>query len=275
MIIIKNWNRMKIGFIGFGKMAKAIANGISLSKTGGELFFYDIQPDVRDFIHAITSCSSIKELEEKCDVIIFSVKPKDLRKVVEECKGSNEKYYISIAAGISLKKIREWNPELKNISRVMPNIGAFSMNSVSAIYSMNSLSFSITKSIFENIGIVIPLDSEDVMHVITGLSGSGPAFVYLFLQSMIEAGIREGLSYDISYLASLYTIKGAIDTLIEYNQKNKINSNPSDWIYKVASPGGTTIEGLQSLHKNKFPYCIYDAIHSATEKSKILGMKND
>lgn len=259
---------MKIGFIGFGKMAKAIASGLVDNKNY-ELFFNDILVDSyhKNFpnFEKIQRFQTIRELEKNTDVIIFSVKPKDLEEVVKECLGFSEKYYISIAAGISLKKIQSWNPKIHNISRVMPNLGAFVKQSVSGIYSDNKKCLEITKDIFKNIGIVLELPKEEYIHIITALSGSGPAYVFLFMQAMIEAGIRGGLSYEVSYDAVLYTLAGAVEIL----KQNK--ENPVEWIYKVASPGGTTIEALATLEKNHFKYSVYEAIEQATKKSKELG----
>lgn len=264
---------MNLGFVGFGKMAKAIANGLITSHSKYNLFCYDIQLHLQDFNHpsSLTSLPSIEELEDHCDIVIFSVKPKDLRNVLEKIQGKDKKHYISIAAGISTSKIQSWNSHIKNLSRVMPNIGAFSKHSVSAIYSEKQETLNITQDIFNTIGITILLDNEEFMHAFTGLSGSGPAFVYLFLQAFIEAGVREGLSYEVAYQASLHTIYGSIKTIMEYNEKNKTLSHPADWIIKVASPGGTTIEGLEALEEQRFKFSIYSAIHKATEKSKQLG----
>ncbi len=264
---------MNLGFIGFGKMAKAIANGLLSSKPDYKLYCYDIRLDLEDFSFStsIIALDSLIDLEQECDILIFSVKPKDMESVVKNIKGTETKHYISIAAGISTSKMKSWNPKIKNLSRVMPNMGAFSKQSVSAIYSDNIETLKITQDIFKSIGITIILDNEDLMHAITGLSGSGPAYVFLFLQSLIEAGIREGLSYEIAYQAALYTIYGSIQTLIEYNQNNKTLSHPANWIIKVASPGGTTIEGLEALEEHRFKFSIYDAVHKATEKSKLLG----
>lgn len=259
---------MKLGFIGFGKMAKAIASGL-IDNKNYELFFNDILDDSyhKNFseLKKMQRLQTIQELEKNTDVVIFSVKPKDLEEVIKECIGFSDKYYISIAAGISLKKIQSWNSKIQNIARVMPNLGAFVKNSVSGIYSENPKCLEITKEIFKNIGIVLELPKEEYMHIITALSGSGPAYVFLFLQAMIEAGIRGGLSYEVSYDAALYTIFGAVEIL----KQNK--ENPVEWIYKVASPGGTTIEALATLEKNHFKYSIYEAIEAATKKSKELG----
>lgn len=263
---------MNIGFIGFGKMAKAIASGLH-NRAEYHLYCYDIQLELQDFPYKsnIKPLNSLQDLEEKCDIIIFSVKPKDMENVINKIHGFDTKHYISIAAGISTSKIKSWNSNIKHLSRVMPNIGAFSQNSVSAIYSDKNETLEITKNIFNLIGITIILENEELMHAITGLSGSGPAYVFLFLQSLIEAGIREGLSYEVAYDASLHTIYGSIRTLMDYNLENKTNSHPANWIIKVASPGGTTIEGLEALEEHRFKFSIYDAVHKATEKSKILG----
>jgi len=265
---------MKIGFLGFGKMAKAIAYGLLQSNSSYQLYCYDIHPNTfSDFEqkNLIKIIPNLQAIEEECDILIFSVKPKDLKDVVTSCKGYDTKHYISIAAGISTKKIHEWNSHIKNLSRVMPNLGAFAKHSVSAIFSSNQETLNLTKSIFDNLGITILIDNEELMHAITGLSGSGPAYVFLFLQAMIEAGIREGLSYELSYQASLHTILGSVKALWENNQKNQTLTHPADWIKNVTSPGGTTIEGLVELEKNHFKYAIYNAIHQSTNKSKELG----
>ncbi|MFN3605274.1 MAG: pyrroline-5-carboxylate reductase [Leptonema sp. (in: bacteria)] len=259
---------MKIGFIGFGKMAKALASGI-IKQTEHFIYFYDINENLNygDFLktNRVKSFSSIRELEENSDVVIFSVKPQNLKEVVKHCVGYSNKYYISIAAGISLKKILNWNSKLLNIARVMPNLGAFVGKSVSGIYSDNMECKKIATEIFQSIGITIDISTEDLMHSITALSGSGPAYVFLFIQSMIEAGIRSGFSYETSYDIVLQTIYGALEIL----KQNK--ENPTEWIYKVTSPAGTTIEALAILEKNHFKYSIYEAISEAIKKSKELG----
>ncbi len=254
----------KIGFIGFGKIAKAIASGI-LKQAQYEICFYDVIPDaISGFEGKVIQAESQEILERECDIVIFSVKPKDIKKVVSECRG--DKIYITVAAGVPLKKYYEWNPKIQKIVRVMPNLGALVSSSVSAIYSNDSSLFEITDSIFRTIGITIPIYDENLMHAITALSGSGPAYVFLMIQSMIEAGIREGLSYEVAYQASLYTVLGTARTLQE-NPK----IHPADLIRQVASPGGTTIEGLATLEKHNFRFALLDAIHQATEKSKQLG----
>ncbi len=257
---------MKIGFIGFGKMAQAIATGLS-ENSKYSLYFYDINPQIQ-YTHLpnhqnIQRIFSIAELENLCDTIIFSVKPKDLEEVAKSVKGEWNKFYISIAAGISTKKIQNWNSHIVNLSRVMPNLGAFVKQSVSGIYSKNKECLEITKEIFSKIGIIIEVPKEELMHSITAISGSGPAYVFFFFQGLLEAGIREGFSYEISYELALYTLLGATEIL----KQKKI---PTEWIYQVTSPAGTTIEALTALEKHKFKYALYDAIHKATKKSKEL-----
>lgn len=259
---------MNIGFIGFGKMAQAIASGLS-ENLDFALYFYDINPQIQ-YSHLpnpknIKALSSIQELEEICQTILFSVKPKDLEEVTKKIKGEHNKFYISIAAGISTKAIQNWNPNLIHLSRVMPNLGAFVKQSVSGIYSKSKECLEITKEIFSKIGIIIEIPKEELMHSITAISGSGPAYVFLFFQALLEAGIREGFSYDTSYELALYTIMGAIEIL---KQHKKV---PTEWIYQVTSPAGTTIEALTTLEKHKFKYALYDAIHKAAKKSRELG----
>ncbi|GIX42233.1 MAG: pyrroline-5-carboxylate reductase [Leptospiraceae bacterium] len=263
-----------IGFIGFGKMAKAITKGLCSLDKNLIINVYDINKEAIsqfELKNQIQILPSIEEMEKRSSTIIFAVKPKDLKDVIIKTKGYSEKHYISIAAGISTKTILEWNSNIKNLARVMPNLGAFSNHSVSAIFSLNQETLKLTKSIFDKIGITIILDNEELMHAITGLSGSGPAYVLLFLQAMIEAGIREGLTYELSYDAAINTILGTTKILLDYNKNNKTYLHPAELIKNVTSPGGTTIEGLSALEKNHFKFAVYDAIHQATQKSRELG----
>ncbi|MCS7205820.1 MAG: pyrroline-5-carboxylate reductase [Leptospiraceae bacterium] len=266
---------MKIGFIGFGNIAKGITAGLITKKKDVRIYYYDIQEEVVknfSFADQIQKTKTIEELESSAEVVIFSVKPKDMKNVVMECKNpQNQKHYISVAAGISLSTILSWNPKLTQIARVMPNIATIVQHSVSAIYSQNPETVEIAKTIFDQVGITLILNNEEMMHAFTALGGSGPAFVLSFLDGMIEAGIREGFSYETAYWISLHILMGTAKLLLEEYQQNQQFLHPADLKRKITSPAGTTIEGLVSLEKYAIKYALIEAVHQATLRSKELG----
>ena len=180
-----------IGFLGFGKMAQSIARGIA--DKGHSLHYFDPAPGSAD-LHSqaakmgIDRAPTARELETGCDLLLLCMKPQDLAGALATLEGNKD--YISIAAGIQIQTVLQALPNPKaRVARVMPNLGATIGQSVSGIYCPNEDLLALALELFSGIGMAFPVQKEELMHGVTALSGSGPAYAFLFLQSMGEAGM--------------------------------------------------------------------------------------
>ncbi|MCB1156413.1 MAG: NAD(P)-binding domain-containing protein, partial [Leptospiraceae bacterium] len=176
----------KLGFIGFGNMGKAIAFPIKEKFT-----IYIFDPFVKKSENYIF-LDSLEALFEAVDTILLCVKPAQVPSVLHQL--SRPMNIISIAAGVSIQSIRENSPEGSKIIRVMPNLAVQVAEGASAYYGEESL-YPLVEEIFSSSGISLSLTSESLMDAVTGLSGSGPAFVFSFIHSLAEGGVKCGLTY--------------------------------------------------------------------------------
>lgn len=255
----------KIAFLGYGKMGSAIAGGLALANPGIEMGYFDILATDPEGQSPLKSFDSAAAAEEFCEVLFLCVKPADMALAVGGLKG--DKKYISIAAGLSLSKISAGflctNPV--QIARVMPNISALIGESVSAVYCENDELRDLTLALFGQIGKAIRIDKEELMHAVTGLSGSGPAFVFSFIQALAEGGVLAGLPYPTALELAGHTARAAANMLLQNE------SHPGDLRNSVTSPGGTTIAGLKALEDRGFQGAIMEAVRTAAERSRELG----
>ncbi|MCB1308003.1 MAG: pyrroline-5-carboxylate reductase [Leptospiraceae bacterium] len=257
----------RIGFLGTGKMGAAIVRGLAADDPDLDILAFDPHPnsELIQSVPGLTYADSGLALEESCDVIVLCVKPQDM---VTALKGfSGQRRYISIAAGVSTDRIRGFLTAGQNtqISRVMPNISATVGHAVSGIYCVDDTFFGTVQGIFEKVGIVVRVATEDLLHAVTGLAGSGPAFVFSFVQALAEGGVAAGLTYEAARRMACDTIVGSIALL------NASDEHPDVWRNRVTSPAGTTIAGLQVLEENGFHGAVMGAVQSAARRSRELG----
>ncbi|HEY8390768.1 MAG TPA: pyrroline-5-carboxylate reductase, partial [Clostridia bacterium] len=208
-------------------------------------------------------------LAQNCQYILFAVKPKDAYNIFDEIEPfiSQQNIIISIMAGIKISTIIKRLPKVGAVARVMPNLAAKINQSCSGIAFFNAtqeIKDNVAK-IFDNIGKVIFID-ESKMDAVTGVSGSGIAYVYYFIQSLIDAGQSIGLTLEESKDFALQTVLGGVE-MIKHFENQDIN----DMIDAVCSKGGTTIEAIEVLKKCNFKEIIMQAVSAAYEKSKILS----
>lgn len=267
---------MKVGFVGAGNMASAIIRGmISKSFIGPKDIF------VSDIINS--QCQAIKndtfiqvakdniELVQQADVIVMAVKPVFYKNVLEEIRAYLEgKIIISIVTGWSHDRIKSVLSNVQDIQIVcvMPNMPVAVGEGMTAIiseHSMNAEMFAFTKSIFDTIGRTIILPQR-LLDGIIALSGSGPAYVYMFIEAMADAAVKEGLSRSDAYQAAAQTVKGAAEMLLKSGQ------HPGMLKDAVCSPGGTTIEAVIALEKGGMRATVMDAI--AVNANKARHMRN-
>ncbi|BDA78348.1 pyrroline-5-carboxylate reductase [Leptospira kobayashii] len=259
-------NRHNVGVVGLGKMGGAIALGIHASGKG---FVYGYDPFTKTKIPGIEYKSGIPSLEEMADIIILAVKPNDIASVVKEFK--KPKTFLSIAAGISVATIQNNAPKGSKVSRLMPNLPLVVGRGAVGFFGEPGLD-SLVVDLFSSLGTVVRLDKESLLDAVTGLSGSGPAYVMTFLHSLAEGGLKAGLSYSQSLDLALETIAGSVEYFRKLSESDP-SLHPMEVRNWVTSPGGTTIYGLDALERGGFTTAVRDAVTEATKRSKELGGK--
>ena len=252
-----------IGIVGHGNMGGAIYESVKGKFT---TFLYDPMRTSTAEYHYETDFDGFIE---KSDVILLSVKAD---KVIETLKRIKKpRSVFSVAAGISLAILCENLPTSSKVTRLMPNLPLTVGEGVIG-YIGDRETYPDVISIFSGIGLLKEVLSEESLNAITGLSGSGPAFVFSFIQALAEGGVKSGLSYSDALRISIKTVKGSAILLEKELEKNP-DLHPYTLRNKVTSPGGTTIFGLDALEKGSFTFSVIDAVFSAFERAKELGKK--
>jgi len=265
---------MKIGFIGGGNMAEALIKGIRDKGQGAreELIVAEPREDRRRYLeqtYRTKTTSSNKEVASSCNIIILAVKPQNMEAVLDEIIPdiTEEKTVISIAAGITLGFL---SSKLKTgkLIRVMPNTPALvqkGMTVMSLCECFSDTDMATVREIFMSIGELIVLP-EKYMDAVTAVSGSGPAFVAFFIEAMIEAGKKLGLSEDNAFTLAVQTAIGTAKLL-------ETGMTPSKLREMVTSPGGTTAAGLNVFKDKGLTDIISAALTAAKNRAEELGRK--
>jgi pyrroline-5-carboxylate reductase len=264
-----------VGFIGAGNMGEVLIRGLIQSGKviKADIIASDISQDRLDHMsktYGIRITTSNVELVEKASIVIIAVKPQNIDDLLDELSNSSheEHLFISIAAGITTEKLASKMHHKSGIIRVMPNAPASVLAGIAAVCpgrNVSSADLQRAVSIFECVGRSVIIKNEALMDVVTGLSGSGPAFVFLVIESLSDAGVQLGISRKESSLLAAQTVFGAAKMLLETGK------HPSELKDIVATPGGTTFAGLKSLEKGNFRSTIMDAVEAATARSRELG----
>lgn len=249
---------LKIGLLGTGKMGSAIAAGLK-SKHNVTLYSYD--PYAKSEL--TVPAASALDLEDRCDVILICVKPQDAEKSLAGFKGN--KYYISIMAGVSTGRLGTLLGPSAVTARAMPNLNAAVQRSATGLFCADEKLRSIAAAIFVAAGQVEFVEKEDLLHAVTGLSGSGPAYVFEFLDALAQGGVDRGLPYARALSLAIETVAGSAEYL------RKANLHPLELRSNVTSPGGTTIAGLGALEENGFRSAVMQAVIAAAKRSTELS----
>ncbi len=264
-----------IGIIGTGNMGEILIRGLiesgKVKKTN--IIASDVSTDRLDYIsktYGVRTSSSNTELVEKSAIIIIAVKPQNIDDLLEELSSSSHEghLFISIAAGITTERLAAKMHHQSGIIRVMPNAPVSVLAGIAAICPGRNVSSADLKravAIFECVGKTAVVKKEALMDVVTGLSGSGPAFVFLVIESLSDAGVQLGISRSEASLLAAQTVYGAAKMFLETGR------HPSELKDLVATPGGTTFAGLKMLEKGNFRSTIMDAVEAATNRSRELG----
>jgi pyrroline-5-carboxylate reductase len=202
-------------------------------------------------------------------VLVLAVKPDQVVSVLAEIRGAftNEHLLVSIAAGVPLAKLEAGLGAAARVIRVMPNTPALVGASASAFAlgkSCAATDAELAQKLLSAVGVAFQV-KESLLDAVTGLSGSGPAYVYQFIEALSDGGVAAGLPRDIATKLAAQTVLGAAKMVLETGQ------HPGALKDQVTSPGGTTIEGIHELEKGKLRGTVMSAVRAATEKSKKLG----
>lgn len=263
----------KVAIIGAGQMAEALIGGLLEARvlTATCLWATDPSPDRRDLLksrYGITVGSDNTEAANWARVVVLAVKPQILDGVVGNLNSVLAgKLVISIAAGVPLQRLAKHLPPTTRIVRVMPNAPALVHKGMSALATGPGVTeddVQLVRTLFEAVGRVVFIE-ERLMDAVTGLSGSGPAYACLVIEAMADGGVKCGLPRDVAELLAAQTLAGAASMLLETGQ------HPARLKDQVASPGGTTIAGLQQLEQGGLRAALSAAVEAATKRSKELG----
>jgi pyrroline-5-carboxylate reductase len=265
---------LTIGFLGAGKMAAALARGFIHAGLVGpkDIIAGDPLDGARGRFVEETGSEATKsnaDVLKFANVLILAVKPGHVAGVLAELRGefTNGHLLISIAAGVTLAKLEGALPTGAHIIRVMPNTPALVGAGASAFAlgkNATATDGELAKKLLSAVGVAFQV-RESLLDAVTGLSGSGPAYVYSFTEALSDGGMAAGLPPDMALRLAAQTVLGAAKMVLETGQ------HPSVLRDMVTSPGGTTIEGLRELEKGQLRGVVMNAVRAATEKSKKLG----
>jgi len=262
---------MTLGFIGCGKMGAALVRGVVGS---GVVAAHDVV--VGDAVQiaaeqlaassGVIAVSSNAEVASTADVLVLCVKPADALAALREL-GLSGKLVISIVAGLSLATLQEAADARARLVRVMPNTPAL-IHKGAAAYALGASATSedaaTTEKIFGAVGTVVQV-KEELLDVVTGLSGSGPAYVYLVIEALADGGVLMGLPRELALKLAAQTVAGAAEMVLQGGQ------HPAVLRDMVTSPGGTTIAGIEALESRGARAALIAAVRAASERARELG----
>jgi len=262
-----------MAFVGGGQMAEAIIGGLLGGQVCRPDALYASDPllarcDRLKSQFGIHVSSDNREVVARAEVVILAVKPQSVPDVLKEIGTDlGRKMVISIAAGVTIRVIAEQAPGAKRIVRAMPNTPALIREGITALAFSSGMSEEdklLARTVFEAVGRVIPVE-ERLMDAVTGLSGSGPAYVFQAIEALADGGVKMGLPRQTAELLAAQTVLGAARMVLESGE------HPAKLKDRVASPGGTTIAGLHQLERGGFRATLMGAVEAATKRSQELG----
>lgn len=261
----KEQETKKIGVVGLGNMGKAIAT--MLSQSGYEVYGYDVADEKSLHLSKkINFVASLKEFYKEKIPVVMAVKPSYMQATVE--KIPDNRLLISIAAGLSYTTLESYRKTRGPVVRAMPNTPLQIKAGATAIFAGPSCSqedIDFAMEVFNSGGTCTLLKNEKLMHIVTAVSGSGPAYLYLLAQSMEDSAVLMGLPRDLARELVEQTLLGSATML------KKKNISPQEHIHDVTSPAGTTSVALKYLKRYGFENSVQEAVSRATARSLELG----
>jgi pyrroline-5-carboxylate reductase len=264
----------KVGFIGGGKMGGVLAGGIISRRLvpASQVIVSDV---ATDRLHTLKKAYGVevtqdnKQAAKEAQILILAVKPQSMAEVLSDlCPVVNKSHLvISIAAGIPIKFIEDRLKKGVRVIRVMPNTPALIGEGMSALATgaaATEADLAEARQIFDAVGLTVVV-KEDLMNAVTGLSGSGPAYGFIIIEALSDAGVHMGLSRDIALKLSAQTLLGAAKLCL------KGDKHPGELKDMVTSPAGTTIAGIKALEEGKIRATLIAAVEAATLRARELG----
>lgn len=269
-----NTTPLRWGFIGAGKMATALIRGMLRAGLASPdtIFASDPIESARAALAKetrITVRTSNEQVAQDSDVLILAVKPQSMAEVLERLRASvtPDHLLISIAAGVSLQTLAAGLGAERRLARVMPNTPAL-VGEGAAGYCLGpgarETDDRVVQSCLESVGLAYRVP-ESLLDAVTGLSGSGPAFIYVIIEALSDGGVRVGLPRDVATALAAQTVMGAARMVLETGLHTGTLKD------QVTSPGGTTIAGLHALERGSIRAALIDAVEAATRRSAELA----
>ena len=267
----------ELGIIGVGKIGSALLNRIISSKTiqSNNIIIYDIDQercDEKSNEFGVTVAKNNIEIVKTAKYILIAVIPQVIDEVLAEIGSlvTVDHTIISIAAGISFNHINKFVNEQIGLIRVMTNTPALIGAAATAIahnQHVKEFQLEFVKKIFKSVGIVVELE-ETHLDAVTGLSGSGPAYIFIIIDALADGGVKMGLSREVSLKLAAQTVMGSAKLLLDTKK------HPGELKDMVATPAGTTITAIHELESAKIRATLIRAVEAATLKSKMLNSSN-
>lgn len=257
-------------------MAGALIRGLLTSGTiaAQRVFASDVRDERLSELakaHDIRTTRDNAELTAACDVVVLAVKPQVIDKILPPIASAlrSNALVVSIAAGVPIEALESRLPEGTRVVRTMPNTAAMALAGATAIAPGSSADegdIAIAKQLFEAVGRVVVLD-ESLLDAVTGLSGSGPAYVMLMIEALADGGVKVGLHRETALLLAAQTVYGSAKLLLDTGE------HPGRLKDMVTSPGGTAIAGLHTLEAGGLRTTLINAVENATHRAAELGEK--
>lgn len=266
----------RLAFVGGGNMGEALLRGILAAKLvgPGDLLVSDVREDRLSSLreaYGVRTHANNADAVGPADLVVLAVKPQVMVRALDDLRHAldEKKLVVSIAAGIPISVIADRFSFPLRVVRAMPNTPALILEGVSALapgIHATLEDLQTARCLFEAVGKVVIVD-ESLLDAVTGLSGSGPAYLFLVIEALADAGVKVGLPRDVAHLLAAQTVLGAARMALETGK------HPGQLKDMVTSPGGTTIAGLHALEQGGVRAAFFNAVEAATLRSRELGKR--
>jgi len=263
-----------VGFIGAGNMAEALIKGLlhAAVLTPPQILASDVKVERLkhlEGVHGIRTTTDNHALVREAQTVVLAVKPQVIDRVLQAVGAELPAgtLLVSVAAGVPIEGLESRLPPGARVVRAMPNTPATALAGATAISAGSHATdgdVAAARELFEAVGRVVTLD-ESLLDAVTGLSGSGPAYIMLIIEALADGGVKMGLHRDTALLLAAQTVYGSAKLLLETGE------HPGRLKDMVTSPGGTAIAGLHTLESGALRKTLIDAVESATLRSAALG----
>ncbi len=264
----------KIAFIGAGSIAEALVSGLVKKRVvhPSQIQTTDVSQGRLQILkerYDVGIGLNNRDAVKWADIVVLCVKPQVMMEVLSGLEESAKlsRLWITVAAGVPISQIVGGLRQDSRVIRVMPNTASSVLEGAAALAGGAGVSpedLLLGKTIFESVGKAVVVE-ESLMDAVTGLSGGGPAYVYVFIEALTDGGVKMGLARPVAQLLAAQTVLGAAKMVLEKSE------SPGELKNQVASPGGTTIVGLHRLEQGRLRASVMNAVEGATLRSKELG----